>query len=124
MPAPISIPTAIIQNEMICRSSSVTARASVMPTAARRFPERAVAGELSRFSPKMKSTAATIYATAIAESRKSSIRLFGLPLLEHLEHPVRHDEPAENIGGAKHDGDEAEDVQQRRVGRAGNEHCS
>src|SRR5947209_3416688 len=116
MAAPTSIPRAIIQNEMICLSTRVPLSASSIPTAASLFPARAVAGELSCFRPKMKSTAATIYAIAIAESRRSSILLLRRALLEHLQHAVSHDEAAEDVRGAEHDCDKSEDVQQRRIG--------
>jgi hypothetical protein len=58
--APMNVPSAIDQKEMIWRSSNVAPRASAIPIAARRFPARAVEGELSCFRPKMKRTAATI----------------------------------------------------------------
>ena len=51
---------AIVQNETICRSSRVALSAIVIPMAASRFPDRAVEGELSCLSPKMKRIAATM----------------------------------------------------------------
>src|SRR5258705_3762551 len=128
MTAPTSVPIAIVQNDTICLSSSVTPSASAIPIAAIRLPDLAVAGELSLFSPKMKRTAATMKLSAITEARTSSILLLRvslchrLALLEHLEHAVRHHEAAENVGGAKDHGDEAKRLEQRRVRRPGHQH--
>src|SRR6266540_2346898 len=118
----MTMPSAIVQNETICRSTSVAPSARSIPIAARRFPERAVAGELSCLSPKMKRTAATMYATAIAESRRSSTWFVRRLFLEHLEHPVGDDESAEHVRRAEDDGDESEHMEQRRVGSPGDEH--
>jgi len=57
---PITMPTAISQYDTMWRSSSVTASAMKTPMPASMLPERAVAGELSRRSPRMSRTDATI----------------------------------------------------------------
>src|SRR5687768_3394446 len=120
--APITVPTPIIQNDSICLSSRVAARASAIPNAASWFPERAVPGELRRLSPKMKRTAEMMYAAAITDSRSSPITLLRVALAEHLEHSVGHDEAAEYVCGPEHDSDEAKRLEEQRVGRPRHQH--
>src|SRR5215213_4371033 len=121
--APTIVPTAIIQKEIICRSSRVAANARVIPIAASRLPDRAVAGELSCFNPSMKRMAATMYAMAMPDSRTSSILLFlHVSLAEHLQHPVRHDKTAEDVRRSENHSDKTKHLQQRRVCRARDEH--
>src|SRR5687768_9082901 len=123
----MKVPRAIDQNESICRSRSVAPSARAIPIAASRLPARAVECYLTCLSPKTNSTAATIYLTAIMDSRRSDIlflfRRFGdFALLEHLEHSIRHDESAEDVGGPEHHRNESQRVQQCRVRRPGDEH--
>src|SRR4029077_139528 len=63
----------------------------------------------------------------MTEPRTSSILLFSrhsLALLEHLEHSVGHHETAEDVRGAKYDGDESQCVKHWSVGSAGDEESS
>src|SRR5688572_13214361 len=70
----------------------------------------------------MKRTAETMYATAMIDSRTSSIAPLSFAPLEHLQHSVRHDESAEDVGSSEHDGDEPENLEEQCVRRARNQH--
>jgi hypothetical protein len=60
--APMTTPTRIQAKLTISQCSSVAPTATSMPVAPSMLPLRAVAGELSRFRPRMKRTAASRYA--------------------------------------------------------------
>src|SRR5262245_15719511 len=78
-----------------------------MPTAPIWLPRRAVAGEERNRNARMKATIVTRYARSVA---CLLILLRGLPLLEHLEHPVGDDESADDVGRRQHDRYEPDDV--------------
>ena len=59
MAEPTTTPAMIVPKPRMSRWNSVATIASSMPTAATVLPDRAVAGELSRFSPAMNRAAAT-----------------------------------------------------------------
>ena len=44
------------------------------------------------------------------------------PALEHVEHPVGHEEAADHVHRPEDDRDEREDLLERRVGGAGDDH--
>ena len=82
--------------------------ASSMPASPAKTPRRAVAGELIHFKDRMNRAAETSIEPGIdADS------FFCLPLLEHLEHAVGDEVAADDVGGGRNDGDEAEHARQR-----------
>ena len=64
--APMTSPIMIAEKPIMRWFSNVTTIASSMPDEASMLPFRAVAGEDSHFSPKMKRTAASRYASSTA----------------------------------------------------------
>src|SRR3954470_7913854 len=83
--------------------ASVTSTAMVMPTMPNRLPRRAVSGWDSPFRARMKRTLASRYQSAMAFADIATLFLDpvffpgGFLLLEHLEHPLGHQEAAESV---------------------------
>src|SRR3954471_20106615 len=103
-----------IANSTRLVTASVTTTAMAMPKMPNRLPRRAVSGWDRPFSARMKKTLARRYVSAMAFADIATLflhpvffsgRLF---LLEHLEHPLGHQEPAERVDGDERHGQRAE----------------
>src|SRR3954470_447619 len=81
------------------------------------FPRTAVRGEASCIRPKMNSAAQARYARSKAW-RLSIVAFLSRPLLEHVQHPVGDQEPANDVDGAERDRDRAQHLDQQGVGRS------
>src|ERR1043166_9658340 len=99
-------------------SHSVTAMITPIAAAASWFPRTAVRGDASRIRPKMNSAAHARYARSNASRLSIIAALLARPLLEHVQHPVRHQEAADDVDGAERDRDRAQHLDQQRVGAA------
>src|SRR5512137_2657755 len=111
--------------------AKVIAVATSMPTPAQMMPRLAVRGELMLFRPRMKRTAAAMYAIWIRSLRiVASLRLGGgrgalllvAGALEHVQHALGHRVAADGVGGAEQYGEEADDALGSRVGRPERHH--
>src|ERR1043166_3560552 len=92
---------------------SVPMTAAAIPAAASCMPRRALSGFVRLRSPRMKRTDAVRYETGMKMSDTTTIpsvpSLAAGVLLEHPQHPIGDDEPADDVAGRADHGDEAED---------------
>src|SRR5690242_20186950 len=122
-PPPISIASAIAHQLVEPILIQVTTIASSIPAAPIWLPRRACAGFDRNRSARMNVTIVTRYKRRVASAPTGTLVLLRLALLEHLEHPVGHDEAADHVRGGEHDGREPDHPGERAlVGQPEHDH--